>query len=416
VTIPAVKPMNFETYIARRYFASGRYFVSVSTWITILGVILGVGVVCFVMSMHNGLESEMRSRLLGTTAHISIFPLREPAITDYHRLVDKLETVNGVVAASPFIYYKAAISSASQGDGIVVRGVDSALESRTTKIEQDIKVGKYSFAPIVEDGDSIPGILLGDALANRLGVFIGDPVVLYSLAGEALRKGSRPRVARFNVSGIFETGMYEFDASLAYIALPDAQKLFRLGDAVTGVHVKLRNIYDAKVLSPAIDSLLGYRYDVVPWYILHKNIFSVIELEKVALFLGFILIVIVAAFSIISTLVMTTMQKRQEIGILKTMGTTPSAVGRIFVYKGLLIAVIGVIGGWALALVAAWVQNRFQIVTLPPDVYFISYLPIEPHVPDFLLAGGATVVICFLASLYPAVQAARLSVIEVLRR
>ncbi|RME30989.1 MAG: ABC transporter permease, partial [Candidatus Zixiibacteriota bacterium] len=275
---------------------------------------------------------------------------------------------------------------------------------------------KYSFAPIVDDGDTVPGILLGDALANRLGVFIGDPVVLYSLAGEALRKGSRPRVARFHVSGIFKTGMYEFDASLAYIALPDAQKLFRLGDAVTGVHVKLRDIYDARALAPVIDSLLGYRYDVVPWYVLHKNIFSVIELEKVALFLGFILIVIVAAFSIISTLVMTTMQKRQEIGILKTMGTTPTAVGRIFVYKGLLIAVIGVVGGWLLALLAAWVQNRFQIVTLPPDVYFISYLPIEPHLWDFLLAGGTTLLICFAASLYPAVQAARLSVIKVLRQ
>jgi lipoprotein-releasing system permease protein len=209
--------------------------------------------------------------------------------------------------------------------------------------------------------------------------------------------------------------MYEFDAQLAYISLESAQKLFKTGEAVTTVHLKLRDIYDAADMTPIIDSILGYGYDVVPWHVLHRNLFSWISIEKKILFLGFILIVIVAAFSIISTLVMLTMEKRSEIGILKTMGSTPTSIRRIFVYKGLTIAAIGSLLGWGLALAAATLQNRYEIVSLPADIYFISYLPIETHLPDFLLAGVATFVICLLAALYPAQQAARLSVIDVLR-
>jgi len=394
---------------------SGRFFTSVSSWITILGVTLGVAVVCFVMSMHNGFESEIRSRLLGTTSHISIFPHNGTFIEDYAKLVKKLEAIDGVVAASPFIYYKAAISSASAGDGIIVRGIDLEKEKRTSNIAQDMKVGDYSFEPIVDNNDTIPGMLMGTTLAERLGVFLGQSVVLYSLRGEDLHKRSQPRVAKFYVSGLFETGMYEFDAELAYISLPSAQKLFKTGDAVTTVHLKLDDIYKASEMTPVIDSVLGYKYDVVPWNILHKNLFSWIAIEKKILFLGFILIVIVAAFSIISALVMLTMEKRSEIGILKTIGSTPASIRKIFVYKGLVVAGLGALFGWAIALAFAYLQNRYQIVSLPADIYFISYLPIETHLVDFLLAGFVTFVVCFLAALYPAHQAARLSVIDVLR-
>ncbi|HUV30641.1 MAG TPA: FtsX-like permease family protein [Acidobacteriota bacterium] len=407
--------MSFESYIARRYFSSGRYFISVSTWITIVGVTLGVAVVCFVMSMHNGFEAEIRSRLLGTTSHISVFPLGDPYITDYRQVVRQLETADGVLAASPFIYSKAAIQSASTGDGIIVRGIDPDLERRTANIADDIKLGTYTFEEKVINGDTLPGIILGRGLAGRLGVFIAQPVVLYSMSGEDLQRNSRPRVKKFYVSALFETGMFEFDGQQAYISLTDAQELFRVGDAVTAVHLKLTDIYRASELAPVIDSLLGFQYDIVPWNVLHQNLFSWIAFEKKILFLGFILIVIVAAFSIISTLVMLTMEKRAEIGILKTLGTTPRSVRRIFVYKGLLIALLGMLGGWGLALLAAYVQNRFRLISLPADIYFISYLPIETHLVDFVLAGLATFLICYLAALYPAGQAARLSVIEVLR-
>jgi lipoprotein-releasing system permease protein len=408
--------MDYESFIARRYLRSGQFFTSVSTWITILGVTLGVAVVCFVMSMHNGFESEIRSRLLGTTSHISIFPLNGSFIENYSELTDKLEAIKGVVAASPFIYYKAAVSSASAGDGIIVRGISLEDEKNTSNIARDLKVGDYSFEPIVVDDDTIPGMLMGSDLAERLGVFLGQSVVLYSLRGEDLHKGSRPRVAKFYISGIFETGMYEFDAQLAYISLASAQKLFKTGDAVTTVHLKLNDVYEATDMAPMIDSILGYRYDVVPWNVLHQNLFTWISIEKKILFLGFILIVIVAAFSIISTLVMLTMEKRSEIGILKTIGSTPASIRKIFIYKGLTIALMGGLFGWIIALAFAYLQNRYQIISLPADIYFISYLPIEIHILDFLVAGVVTFVVCFLAALYPAHQAAQMSVIDVLRQ
>jgi len=408
--------MSFETFIARRYFGSGRFFVSVSTWITIVGVTLGVATVCFVTSMHNGFESEIRSRLLGTSSHISIFPFQGSYITEYRELVSELERVDHVTAVSPFIFYKAAISSSSAGDGIIVRGVDLDKERNTANIEQDIKAGVYSFNAGTQGGDTVRGMLIGDGLAERLGVYLGDPVVLYSLQGEDLRTGARPRVAKFLVTGIFETGLYEFDGSMAYIALPDAQDLFKTGDVVTAVHLKLDDIYLAEKLTPQIDSLLGFRYDVVPWTILHKNLFSWIAIEKLALSIGFSLIVLVAAFSIISTLVMLTMEKRSEIGILKTFGAVPASIRRIFVYKGLTIATVGVVAGWAISLAAGFAQNRWKIVSLPPDIYFITYVPIESHLVDYLAAGGVTFVICFLAALIPSQQAARLSVIDVLRQ
>lgn len=381
-----------------------------------MGVTLGVAVVCFVMSMHNGFETEIRTRLLGTTSHISIFPLRGGVIEDYDELVEWVEQIDGVVAASPFIYYKAAISSASEGDGVIVRGIDPESERRSSSVEENIKVGAYTFESRIEEGDTIPGLIIGSNLAERLGVYVGEPIVLYSLKGENLVKRIRPRVARFYVSGILETGMYEFDANMVYISLEEAQKLFQTGKVATAVHLKLVDIYTAEEKAAFIDSSLGFGYDVVPWQVLHRNLFAWIAIEKKILFLGFILIVLVAAFSIVSTLVMLSMEKRSEIGILKTIGSTPASIRRIFVYQGLVIAAVGVIGGWLVAVAAAFIQNRYEIITLPPDLYFVSYLPIEVHLVDFLMAGGATFLICFFAALFPAHQAAKLSVIDVLRQ
>ncbi len=408
--------MSYETFIAKRYLRSGRFFVSVSTLITILGVTLGVAVVCFVMAMHNGFEAEIRSRLLGTTAHITIFPTNGSYIDNYRGLVDTLDQIPGIVAASPFIYYKAAIASETSGDGIIVRGIDPALERTTSQVADNVILGNYSFGDIIADDDTIPGMVIGKNLADRLGVYLGSEVVLYSLTGEEIRKRTRPRVARFYIAGIFESGMYEFDSQLAYISLPAAQKLFRTGDAVTAVHVKLDNIYNAEKIAPEIDSVLGYQYDIVPWNVLHRNIFTWIALEKLFLFLGFILIVLVAAFSIISTLVMLTMEKRAEIGILKTIGSTPASVRKIFVYNGLTIGFVGTAAGSALALIASWIQNKFHLISLPPDIYFVSYLPVDGHLTDYLAVAGVTFVICLIAALYPAYQASKLSVIEVLRR
>jgi lipoprotein-releasing system permease protein len=409
--------MYYERFIAKRYLRSGRFFTSVSTWITALGVTLGVAVVCFVMSMHNGFESELRSRLLGTTSHISIFPTSDMTLHNYQDIIKKVESLDNVVAASPFIYYKAAISSEDAGDGIVVRGIDIDQEKLTANIADDIINGKYSFDLNNPDStENADGMLMGMGVANRLGVTVGDPVVLYSLRGEDLKRSTRPRVAKFYITGIFETGMYEFDSELAYISLKAAQRLFQMDDEVTAIHLKLTDIYLADMMTPIIEATLGFGFQVVPWNVLHKNLFAWIALEKKILFIGFILIVLVAAFSIISTLVMLAMEKRSEIGILKTIGSTPFSIAKIFIMNGLVIGGIGIIFGWIIALVASWVQNTYAIVSLPGELYFINYLPIEVHLFDFLQVAVVTIVICFIAALYPATRASSQSVIDVLRQ
>ncbi len=411
--------MYYERFIAKRYLRSGRFFTSVSTWITTLGVTLGVAVVCFVMSMHNGFESELRTRLLGTTSHISIFPYGGQTIRDYDKIIEKVEAFDEVVAASPFIYYKAAISSESEGDGIVIRGIDLDEERRTADIAKDIKYGAYSFdldSLEIDSSDNASGMLMGVSLAERMNVSVGDPVVLYSLRGDDLRRATRPRVAKFYITGIFETGMYEFDMEMAYISLTAAQKLFKMENEVTAIHLKLTDIYLADKVAPLLEVALGNNYQIVPWNVLHKNLFSWIALEKKILFIGFILIVLVAAFSIISTLVMLAMEKRSEIGILKTIGSTPASIRKIFILNGLVIGGIGILSGWALALFASWLQNTYALVSLPSELYFIDRLPIEIHPLDFIFAGLITVLICFLAALYPAMRASSQSVIDVLRQ
>lgn len=378
---------------------------------------LGVAAVCLAMSISNGFESEIRSRLLGTTSHISIFPADQALITNHSEVIRRLESVPGVVAASPFILFKAGISSEDAGDGIIVRGIDKDAESRTSNIEQDIRSGTYTFdAGVDEEGDSLHGIIIGRHLSDRLNVLTGDAVVLYSLRGEDLQKSVRPRVAKFIVTAIFETGMYEFDGELAYISLGAAQRLFRTGDAVTSAHLKLSNIDHAQEVTSVIDSVLEHRYEVIPWQVMHRQLFTWIEIEKILLSLGFLLIVVVAAFSIISTLVMLTMEKRAEIGILKTIGTTPNSIRTIFIIKGLFIGLVGVLLGWALAGILAFLQNRFALIELPGEIYFITALPVLVQPFDFLAAGLVTLLICFIAAIYPADQASRLSVVDVLRQ
>lgn len=369
------------------------------------------------MSMHNGFERELRTRLLGTTSHISIFPINGFLIDDYREIVEAVEKIDNVVAASPFVYYKAAISSEEVGDGIVVRGIDLEMERRTANIADDIIKGDYTFEfELADTSETADGMIMGSGLANRMGVTVGDPVVLYSLKGEDLRRNARPRVSKLYITGIFETGMYEFDSEMAYISLSAAQHLFLLGDAVTAVHLKLTDIYLANEIKPQVEEVVGSLYQVVPWNELHKNLFSWIALEKKALFIGFILIVLVAAFSIISTLVMLAMEKRSEIGILKTVGATSKSIRKIFLLNGFVVGAVGVICGWSLAMGAAWLQNKYTIISLPGDLYFINYLPVDINPFDFFMAGAITIVICLLAALYPAMRASSHSVIDVLRQ
>jgi lipoprotein-releasing system permease protein len=387
-------------------------FISLNSFFSIGGVVVGVAALVFVMSMMNGFESELRTRILGVTSHITVFPRFMESMTNPEAVMADLNMVEGVTAAAPFIYYKAAVESKATGDGIVVRGVDPELEDAVTGLGGKIIVGEFDFSPN-ERGES--GIVVGKTLATRLDIVPGEPLVIFSLRGEKLRAGAQPKVKRFEVTGVFETGMYEYDASMAYISIPDAAELFKI-DGVTGIHLKTGDIFTADRVALDINRRFSDLYDAVDWKQMHRNLFSWMQLEKIGMFIALSLIIAVAAFNIISTLVMIVMEKRHEIGILKTMGSVPAAVSRIFMGIGLVVGMIGCLLGWGLGYLLCWLQNRFEIVSLPPEIYFISSLPIEPRPFDFLVVGVASILLCFLATIYPARRAAKLSVVEVLRQ
>ncbi|MFQ5607399.1 MAG: ABC transporter permease [Candidatus Zixiibacteriota bacterium] len=413
-------PYNYELFIAKRYLRSGRYFTSLSSLITMIGVALGVGAVCLFLSAHNGFEREVRERILGATSHITIFSLgtEDNMMADAPEVMEKTKKLKGVVGASPFIYYKCGIQSRSTGDGIVVRGIDPALELSTGTLADNILYGSYGFTPPVADSAKreVPGIMLGVDLADRLAVGIGDPIILYSITDKSLAPTAAPKKGFFRVSGIFRSGFAEYDAQLAYISIPDAQKLFNMPDVVTGVHLKVADIFNIDPVVEEVETALGDDYDVVPWQELYSNLFTWVEMEKLVIYLVFTLMILIAAFSVISTLVMIVLEKRSEIAALKTIGLTGGSIRKIFVYNGLTIGVIGCIGGWALAGAITWAQNTFHFLALPADVYFISYLPFDPHLFDYLIIGAATLVVSFLAGLYPAQKAASQPVVEALRR
>jgi lipoprotein-releasing system permease protein len=407
--------MSYEFFIAKRYLRSKRKtkFVSIITLISIGGILIGVTALDFILSMMNGFEKEVRSRIIGTTAHVSVFSTYEEGIENHEELIPQIKEAKHVVEVAPYIYYKAAIASKTGSDGIVVRGIDPETERLVTDIERNLSDGSLE---LDSEGDELPGILLGATLADRLGVELGDDVVLFSLKEGSLTSGwSQPKASKLTLKGIFETGMYEYDASLAYISLSTAQKLFNMGERVTGLHVKLDNLYQAEKVAKQLEEKLGYHYYALDWMHMHKNLFSWMQLEKYAMFIVLSLIVAVAAFNIISTLIMVVIEKRKDIGILKSMGSTNPSIMRIFMFEGLVVGAVGIVLGSAFGYILCWIQRSFNIISLPAEIYFISSLPVDMRPLDFILVASAAMALTFLATVYPARRAAQLSPVEAIR-
>ena len=406
--------MSYELFIAKRYLKSNKRagFLSVFTLISIGGVLVGVAALVFVLSMMNGFEKEVRSRIIGNTAHINVYSIEREGIEDCAELISKIGKLKHVIAAAPVVTYKAAISSRNSGDGIVVKGIEIAEETKVANIKENMIQGDLSF----QTQDKYPGIILGSGLASRLGVEIGDSVILFSLKEESLSSGwVIPKANRFIVTGISETGLYEYDISFAYISLGSAQSLFNLGDRVTAIEVKVDNLYRAGKIARQVENSLGYRYYAQDWMNMNKSLFSWMDLEKYAMFIVLSLIVAVAAFNIVSTLIMTVLDKKKDIGILKSMGATQSSITKIFVFKGLIVGIIGTILGSGLGVVLCWIQKTFKIVSLPAEIYFINSLPIDMRISDFALVVLASLFITLLATIYPARQAAKLDPVEAIR-
>jgi lipoprotein-releasing system permease protein len=407
--------MRFEVFVADRYLRSKKRtgFISLITWISVGGVALGVAVLIIVLSVMNGFEQEVRSRIVGTNAALIVLRYDADTIQNPDSVAAVVAGVPEVEGVAPFVYGKGLVQVRDRSDGVIVKGVNLADERRVTTVARNVSPPLDSLT--VPPGET-PLIILGRNLADRLRASEGDEVLLSGpFQGTASPLGLVPKFRKFRVGGIFTSGLYEYDSSLAFISLAEAQRFYGLGTGATGIEVRIRNSFDAERLkNDVLRALGGYPYRINTWIELNENLFVWMKLEKAGMSVILLLIVLVAAFNIVGVLVMMVMEKRREIGILKSMGATDGEILRIFMANGMEIGVLGIGLGVGLGLVGAWLLDRYPM-HLPPDVYFLSTLPVRLEWSDVLMVCIAVFVISALATLYPAWKAARLDPVETIR-
>lgn len=405
--------LPYQLFIALRYLKSKKRHrgVSFNTAISIGGVAVGVMALLVVLSVMSGFHEDLQKKILGINAHIVLLDAKG-ILYDHENVIKKLKGDKDVVSASPFVLGQVMASFGNKGQGVYIRGIDPSLEATTTDIVNHIKEGSLGG---LDPKDGLPGIIIGRELASRLGVFMNDTINILSPTSEIGPLGMLPKVKAFKLAGIFEVGMFEYDSNLVMVNIRQAQEFFGFKGAVTGIEVRISDIYMAAVVRERIQKSLGFSYYAKDWMQMNKNLFSALRLEKFAMFVILILIILVASFNIVSTLIMNVIEKQREIAILKTIGATNKGIMSIFVIQGFFIGLagtaIGLTGGYALS----YILNTYQIIKLPPDIYYLSHLPVKMKLSDFLAVSSSAIIISFLSTIYPAWQAAKLDPIEPLR-
>jgi len=407
--------MKFELFVAFRYLLALRKqaFISIISLFAVLGVCLGVASLIVVMGVMNGFSTDLRDKILGINAHIIVLNA-QGAMTEADHVVRSASTVPGVTGATPFIYSEAMISTPRGVKGVVLRGIEPESSTKVLSLSRDMLVGEIGD---IEHEEPHPGIIVGQELATRLGLGVGSTVNLLSPTGTRSAAGFTPKVKFFTVTGIFKTGMFEYDSSLAYISLNAARDLLGFsGDIVSGVELRLADVYAAeRVSGQLVNALGGFPYTVRNWMEMNANLFAALQLEKTAMFIFLVLIVLVGSFSIITTLVMLVIQKTRDIAVLMSMGARPREIQRIFMLQGTIIGSFGTLLGFLLGVPLSLLLKKYQFIELPRDVYPVDYLPIRLEALDLTLIGVAAMGLCFLATLYPARKASRLNPADALR-
>ena len=417
---------SWELSVGMRYLRARRReaFVSLIALIAGGGVAIGVMTLCIVLAVMTGFEEDLRERILGFNPQVVVLShggmVRDPAEVE-----QVVSSTKGVEKAAPFVYGQAMLSSPDAVSGAVVRGVEAGRIDDVVEVRRHIlrgsgdHLGEPMAIERIVDGQleaiEVPQVLLGFELAKSLGVDVGDWVNLMSPLGSPTAVGMVPRVKRYAVGGVFDSGMYDYDSTILYMAIGDAQRFFKMEDAVSGIEVRLSDLNAAREVSTAIEDRLGYPYYARDWMEVNRNLFVAFRLEKFIQFVVLLLIVLVAAFNIAATLIMVVMERRKDIAILKSMGATNRAVGWIFIFKGALIGVLGTALGVIGGLVGALLLRRYQFIELPKDVFYVNTVPVRLEPENFLLVAGASILICILSTIYPARQAARLAPVEVIR-
>jgi lipoprotein-releasing system permease protein len=409
--------MSFESFIARKYFRAKRRtgFISIITYVSIAGVTIGVTALILVLSVMNGFESEVRSKLIDADAHIRLRKYFSETITETAKLLEIVRQNPRVVGAAPTIYEESMIKSSSTQNPTIVKAIDPASMDKVLDIKSKIIHGTLDFSEKEVQGHKMPGIILGRYLADRLLTLNPDDIVtLFTLPKEG-GIFSQPRVMQFYVAGIVELGYYEYDRMFSFISLEAAQKLYNIPGGISWIEIKIDDYEAADEVAKQIEDKLGYPFVTQTWFELNKSLFSWMTIEKWSMFFVLSLIIMVAAFNIISSLIMIVMEKTKEIGILKSMGATSKSIMKIFMYEGVIVGMIGAGLGSLLGYIIGYIQMTYKVISLPADVYIIDALPMQLHLLDFVGVSSIGLILCFLASVYPAYKASRLYPVEAIR-
>jgi len=416
------KNIPYELVLGWRYTRAGRAtrrngFISFISGVSMMGIGLGVAALIIVLSVMNGFQKEVRDRMLGVVSHIEVYAVDAAAVADMSGLLSRLKSHPQVLGAAPFVTAQALLARGEDMKGVMVRGIDPAREPEVSDLSQDAQVGVL--------GRLVSGefsLVLGRDLANNLGLQNGDPVTLVSPSGQVTPAGVVPRMKQMGVVGTFSSGHYEYDSALALMHVDDAVRMFRL-EGPSGVRLKLRDLHQAREVARDLQLDLGPGFFVRDWTQQNKTWFAAVQVEKRMMFIILTLIVAVAAFNLVSTLVMTVTDKRADIAILRTLGASPRSIMGIFVVQGATVGVIGTMSGLFLGLLVAFnidvivpaLESLFNASFLPRDIYLISRMPSEPLASDIWPVAIISLVLAFVATLYPSWRASQVNPAEALR-
>jgi lipoprotein-releasing system permease protein len=410
--------VSLPLWIAARYLRTrrGSGFITLLTGISVGGVAVGVTALLTVLAVMNGFENEVQSRIAGTDAHVILLGESAAGVTGVDTVAALVARCPGVKGVAPFTYAKAMVYHEGLTEGLIVKGVDLRAERGVTSVGRNLSPALDSIP--TRGADGVPGIVLGSELAARLAARVGDKVVLAAVSESgASAFGFTPRLREFRVVGVFTSGLYTYDSSLGFTSIPASQDFFQLGGAVTGLEVRISDIFAApRVARELLEAVPGRGLRANNWIELNRNLFTWMKLEKTVMFLILALIVLVAAFNIVSTLFMVVMEKRRDIGVLRSLGARRRTILQVFLAEGLLIGGLGTGLGAVLGSALIAVLKRYPFVRLPGDVYFIERLPVRPEAGDFAAVVVAALALCLGAALYPAWRASLLDPVEAIRR
>lgn len=416
--------MRFELFIADRYLRSkrGTGFISIITYISAAGVMIGVAALVIVLSVANGFESEVRDRIIGADSHFRITMFHAEPMVDFETCIDVITNIKEITGASPFVSSKGMLRKGKAVEGSLIKGIDEKSIGQVSDLPLTIVAGSLNLTPLnmldqsgsTSGLSSLPGIILGRQLSFRLGAAVGDSVIALSPTGMTSMFSS-PEIKRFVVTGIFETGIFEYDNLFSYISLESAQELFNMKGGVSGLELRINEINQTEFVKQKIEDVLGYPYYIQSWHDLHRTLFRWMKLEKWLYTILLSLIILVAAFNIVSSQIMIVLEKRREIGILKAIGGTREEIMRIFLFEGLIVGIIGTTLGIILGWAVCWGQLTFQWFSLPGDVYFLNQLPIKMQTTDFVIISIVSMILTILATVYPAKRAGSLDPVDAIR-